>query len=52
MIAMSEESRWVLTSESLLVVGLNEYVPTVVSRSSEHLASDDRKNNVSLIKKC
>jgi len=42
----------VLTSESLLVVGLNEYVRTVASRSSERLASDGRENKVSLIEKC
>ena len=35
-----------LTSESLLVVGLSEYVRIVASRSSERLASDGRENTV------
>ena len=47
---MSDEPPWVLTSESLLVVGLNEYVPTVASGSSERLASDGRQYKVLLIK--
>ena len=41
-----------LTSESLLVVGLSEYVRMVASRSSERLASDGRDNTVSFMENC